>query len=374
MEQLLSHLEAYGLSSSAARWILGVSICLIVASLTAVIKRVIVRNLEKLSNRPALFGLKRIAKVLNRTYMLFYVAVGFYAAGPILQLAEGLEAPAEGALLTVLFVQIGIWGTAGVRVFLESYRDRLDEDPSQTTGLSIIYFLGQVVVWACVLLLILDNLGFNVTTLLASLGIGGIAVALAAQNILGDLFASLSIVIDKPFEIGDFIIVGNEMGTVERVGLKTTRLRSLGGEQLIFSNQDLLQSRIQNYKRMDERRIRFEFGVVYQTAYEKLEKIPGIVEDVIKQQEKTRFDRAHFNNFADSSLQFEVVYYVLDPDYAVYMDIHQQILFGLFERFEEEHISFAYPTRTIYQKNERPQVDDSMVPEPQSGEQGTIAP
>ena len=168
-------------------------------------------------------------------------------------------------------------------------------------------FVGRIVLWSVVLLMILDNLGVNITALVASLGIGGIAVALAVQNILGDIFASLSIALDRPFAIGDFIVVGDVLGTVEYIGLKTTRIRSLSGEQIVFSNADLLKSRIRNYKRMTERRVVFGFGVVYQTPHDKLERIPAMVREVIEAQPKTRFDRAHFKEYGDSALAFEAV-------------------------------------------------------------------
>jgi small-conductance mechanosensitive channel len=197
-------------------------------------------------------------------------------------------------------------------------------------------------------------MGIDITALVAGLGVGGIAVALAAQNILGDLFASWSIVLDKPFLVGDFIIIDGYSGTVEHIGLKTTRLRSLTGEQLIFSNSDLLKCRIRNYKRMQERRIVFSFGVLYETPLEKLKEIPGIVKDIITSIENTRFDRAHFASYGNYSLNFEVVYYVLSSDYTVYMDIQQKINLALFEEFQKKDIVFAYPTQTIYVSGAEP--------------------
>jgi small-conductance mechanosensitive channel len=180
-----------------------------------------------------------------------------------------------------------------------------------------------------------------------SLGIGGIAVALAVQNILGDLFSSLSITLDKPFSIGDFIVVGDYEGTVEDIGLKSTRIKSLSGEEVVFSNSDLLNSRIRNYKKMEERRISFDIGVVYGTPGKKLEKIPAIIEEIIKPQPNVRFERAHFRSLGDYSLDFGVVYHVLVPEYAVYLDIQQGINLELYARFEDEGIEFAYPTTTV---------------------------
>lgn len=211
-----------------------------------------------------------------------------------------------------------------------------------------ILLIVQVVIWFLGLLFLIDNLGYDITTLIAGLGIGGIAIALAAQTILGDLFSYLVIFFDKPFEIGDFIIVDDKMGTVEYIGIKTTRLRTLGGEQLICSNTFLTNARVHNYKRMQERRVVFGFGVVYGTPAAQLKNIPQQVKEIIQGTEKTRFDRAHFQKFGDSSLDFEVVYYVLTPDFNIYMDIQQSINLALFELFEKEKIEFAFPTRTLY--------------------------
>jgi small-conductance mechanosensitive channel len=168
------------------------------------------------------------------------------------------------------------------------------------------------------------------------------------QNILSDLFASLSITLDKPFVLGDFIIVDDLLGTVEHIGLKTTRIRSLSGEQLIFSNNDLLKSRIHNYKRMAERRVPFTIGVTYQTPPEKLRKVPDMFKKLLEQFDDVHFDRAHFKSYGSYSLNFEFVYYVHTPDYNRYMDIQQALNLGLYDGFAAEGIEFAYPTQTLY--------------------------
>jgi small-conductance mechanosensitive channel len=228
----------------------------------------------------------------------------------------------------------------------------LETDPASVTTVSALGFVGKLVLWLVILLLALDNLGVDITGLIAGLGIGGIAIALAVQNILGDLFASLSIVLDKPFVIGDFIIVDNYLGTMEYIGLKTTRLKSLSGEQLVFSNSDLLTSGIRNFKRMYERRVVFTIEVVYQTPVEKLAAIPKMIREIIEKQEHTRFDRAHFKEYGPSSLDYEIVYYVRKPEYNVYMDIQQAINLEIFRRFEQEGIEFAYPTQTLFIQKE----------------------
>ena len=227
------------------------------------------------------------------------------------------------------------------------------DNGERVTTLRALSFVGRTALFTIAALLALDNVpGVKITTLVASLGIGGIAVAMALQNILGDIFASLSILLDKPFVVGDFIIVEAHMGIVEYIGLKTTRIRSLSGEQLIFSNSDLLKSRIRNYKRMAERRVVFSIGVVYQTGYENLKMIPGIIRKIIDDQNHTRFDRAHFQGYGDYSLDFETVYYVLSPDYNLYMDIQQLINLEIFRQFESMGIEFAYPTQTVFLNGE----------------------
>jgi small-conductance mechanosensitive channel len=245
-------------------------------------------------------------------------------------------------------VQAGIWASAAFMAWLRKYREaEIEEDAASVMTMNVLGFIVRIALWSTVLLLALDNLGVDVTALVAGLGVGGIAIALAVQNILGDLFSSLSIVLDKPFVLGDFIIVGELMGAVENIGIKTTRIRSLSGEQLIFSNADLLGSRIRNYGRMAERRVVFKIGVVYGTPKKKLEMIPDIIRDAIEAQDKTRFDRSHFSGYGDFSLDFESVYYVLDRDYNVYMDIHQAINLQIYDRFDDESIDFAFPTRTV---------------------------
>jgi small-conductance mechanosensitive channel len=216
---------------------------------------------------------------------------------------------------------------------------------------AIIPFL-RVAVWGIGLIFLLDNLGFQISTVIAGLGIGGIAVALAAQAMLKDLFSYVAIVFDRPFELGDFITIDGHMGTIEHIGIKTTRIRSLGGEQLIFSNSDLTNSRIQNLKRMETRRIVFKFRVHYDTSSQQLREIPVIVQQIIENIAETRFDRAHFSSFGESCLNFDVVYFVLGSDYTQYMNIQQEVNLKLKESFEHKSIKFAYPTQTVYLENQ----------------------
>jgi small-conductance mechanosensitive channel len=231
---------------------------------------------------------------------------------------------------------------------LETYWIKKEVDTSRQRSLKGIITIIKVAVWGVGITFLLDNLGFKISTVVAGLGIGGIAVALAAQAILGDLFSYFVIFFDRPFEIGDFIIIDTYLGTIEHIGIKTTRVRSLGGEQLVFSNTDLTNSRIRNYKRMEKRRVVFKIGVIYQTTVEQVKEIPGIIRNAIENVNDTAFDRAHFASYGDFSLDFEVVYYVMSGDYNKYMDIQQEINFTIKEEFEKRGIEFAYPTQTLF--------------------------
>jgi small-conductance mechanosensitive channel len=294
-----------------------------------------------------------LVEVLKQTKFFILLVASAYLASYAITLKPSIAALWQKAVILILIVQGGLWASAGISFWLgRTIQKRMDQDTSSATTITFLGFVARLILWIIVLLLILDNLGVNITGLVAGLGIGGIAVALALQNILGDLFASLSIVLDKPFVIGDFVVVDSLAGTIEHIGLKTTRIRSLSGEQLIFSNNDLLKSRVHNYKRMSERRIVFSFGIVYQTPMEKLKAIKEIVSDIINKEEKARLDRVHFKEYGDSSLNFEVVYFVNDPDYNLYMDVQETINLEIFRRFQEEGIGFAYPTRTIFIQNE----------------------
>ena len=227
-------------------------------------------------------------------------------------------------------------------------KQKFESDPTISTALGSVGFLIRFAVGATFVMLALANLDIDIGPLIASLGIGGVALALALQGVLGDLFASLSIIFDKPFAVGDSIQVGDLSGTVEHVGLKSTRLKSVTGEQLVFSNGDLLGSRIRNYQRRQERRCAFTLGVTYDTPSEKLERIPNLIQEIIESHENVRFDRCFFMVFGDSALNFESVYYSLVPDFKTYGETHHAVNLEIFRRFAEEGIEFAYPTQTIY--------------------------
>jgi len=294
-----------------------------------------------------------LAKTMRATKPLLLLPVALCLGVSFLDLPARLERFFQLAAVVAVLLQVGLWMHHFVGRWMEQKVEfSRRHEPEGATALSLLAFAARVAIWSLVLLLALEQLNFDITALVAGLGIGGVAMALAVQSVLGDLFASLSIVLDKPFAVGDFIVVDNLRGTVERVGIKTTRLRSLDGELLVFSNADLLKSRIRNFKRMFDRRVEFTLGLVYQTPLEKLRLVPQWLGEIVKAQARARFDRAHFKQYGDSALVFEIVYYVLDPDHGVYMDVQQAINLAIFERLAREGVEFAHPTHTVRLKQE----------------------
>ena len=316
------------------------------------------------------FGLRRLARfaertstewddllvaVLKSTRFLTLVVIAVSAGAQALELSARLERIGRTGSLLVLLLQGAIWATAAVNfILIRNVQRKVGNDVGGTTTLKAIGLAAKLVIWSIFLLMVLGHLGINVTGLLAGLGIGGVAIALALQNILGDLFASLSIVLDKPFEVGDFIIVGDFLGSVERIGLKTTRLRSLSGEQIVFGNHDLLGSRVRNFKRMEERRVLFNLTVPFSTPRSRLAAIAPMLREIIEAQDGIRFDRAHFQGIGEFAYRFEAVYFVLTADYNRYMDIQQAISLEIVARFEAAGLAFAFPARSLFHERGGP--------------------
>ena len=313
-------------------------------------RAIILRRLKAFSERTANDLDDLLHDLLRRVVgPVVYLFTALYFGTLFLTLPESLGLLVQSLLVIVLAIKVAQvlqrLAAYGIRKWTEQ---TAKEDPASAAMLRNVTWVVQLMIWAATVLFIFDNLGINITAFVASLGIGGVAVALAAQSVLGDAFSSFAIFMDKPFQVGDFIIVGDLLGTVEQVGFKTTRIRSLGGEQLIFSNSDLTSSRIKNYKRMRERRIVFSIGVVYQTPVEQVKAISPMIKRVVEEHEYARFDRAHFKSFGDFALIYEVVFYVLRPDYNTYMDVQQSINVRLIEEFQKAGIEFAYPTQQLY--------------------------
>lgn len=327
-----------GYAAMLAVWVSGTAV-------TVIFRSLIIRPVRILSTKAEDEGALRAA---TENALLRLLRIGIlYAGSTVPDMPENVRRIADGLFLAaVTFAAVSFLiraGKLGFDTYLRRRGSRLSEHPARS-----VLPIAVVGVWLLAAAFLLDNYGFEVTAIVAGLGIAGIAVGLAAQAVLGDLFSYFAILLDRPFNLGDFIIMGDMMGSIEHIGLKTSRIRSLSGEQIVIPNSVLTGARVHNYRRMQERRAVFTFGVVYSTPHAALSTVPGTVRKIIEQTPQTRFDRAHFKGFGNSSLDFEVVYYVLSPDYAVYMDAQQSINLDLVKSFEADGIEFAFPTRTIH--------------------------
>ncbi len=287
-------------------------------------------------------------RIVRRTRSPFIAALSAYLVANVVAPPGPLLRTIDVLFTIAATVQGALWAREILLALVERRAANAEDNDSFESAVTIIRVLVNVLVWALALILVLDNLGVNVTALVAGLGVGGIAIGLAAQGIFGDLFAALAILFDRPFRVGDAISFGGNSGTVEAIGLKTTRVRALSGEQLIISNAKLLDQQISNLRRIEERRVVFTLGVIYQTPAALMAQIPGEIEAIITARPRCRFDRAHFFRFGDSSLDFEIVYFVTEPGYAVMMDERQAIGLAILQRFAELKIDFAYPTQTTF--------------------------
>lgn len=336
------------LGNTTYAWVVAITILIVGGVLLSILKRWALVRLQVWAGKTStkiddtiITGIKR--SVLPMLYILL-----FYAAINFLTVPNKIKHKISVVIwVAVMFFVLRAF-TSLVKYLIFSALRKKDESESrekQAKGLIVIL---TVSIWILGFIFLLDNLGYNIGTLIAGLGIGGIAVALAAQNILGDLFSYFVIFFDKPFEIGDFISIDDQSGAVEYIGLKTTRIRALGDDQIVCSNKDLTNSRLHNYGRMQKRRVVFKIRVVYQLSAQQLKEIPALVKDIIESHDKIQFDRGHFIELGKSSLDFEFVYYLLTTDYSVFMNTQQEILLSVFEAFEKEKIEFAYPTQTLF--------------------------
>jgi small-conductance mechanosensitive channel len=357
---------AYEFQGNTTRaWLTAAALGLVLGFAMTTVRRIAARRVTALGTS-RLSGLA--AELLGSLRWWFLALVAAYVALSTLALPERFHGMLRGVVVVSVAVQAGLLGLAVIRHAAEAHVAERDDDNAAKTTAMFAAVGARIVLWTLLLLLLLDNLGVNITSLLTGLGVGGVAVALAVQNVLGDVLASLSIALDQPFVVGDFIVVDSLAGTVEHIGMKTTRVRALSGEQLVFSNGDLLRSRLHNYKHLVERRIVQNFGVLYQTPADQLAAIPDMVREAVDGESLARFDRAHFKGLGASSLDFEFVYYVLDADYAKHMDVQQRILLAIIRRFEAADIGFAFPTQTIYLQRPAP------AALPATARQGTVAP
>jgi len=351
----LNEISFYG--NPLWKWLVAVGIAVVTYFILLFLKSFVISRFKKFAERTDSKVDDFIADLLQRqTKGIFLLLFSLLAGTQFLDLPGQVDTIIGRIAVIVVCLQGALWASGVISYWLtlSLEQKKKEGDASSVSAFSAIGVAAKVALWSVVALVILNNFGVDITALVAGLGIGGIAVALALQNVLGDLFASMSIALDKPFVVGDFIVIGDIIGSVEHIGLKTTRLRSLSGEQIVVSNNDLLSSRIRNYKRMNKRRIVFSLGVTYQTPHEKLAAIPDIIREIFTPIDQVELDRVHFKSFGDFALNFEVVYHVAIPDYNTYMDVQQRINLDLCRRFADEGIEFAYPTQTLFLEKSTP--------------------
>jgi small-conductance mechanosensitive channel len=344
---MMKALEQVYYDNTVLAYLVAAGLFLFLIALLKVFRVLVLRYLKKWSEKTKTRLDDFLIQAVEKAVLpLLYFAV-FYLSVSTLNLPVKIQKLLHAASVVVITFFVLRLATHAIRHFIETRIGNQENSEAKLKQVTGIMFIINAVIWILGIIFLLDNFGYDVTAFITGIGIGGIAIALAAQNILGDLFNYFVIFFDRPFEVGDFIIVDNKMGTVEAIGIKTSRIRSLTGEQLVFANSDLTNSRIHNYKRMEKRRIVFSIGVTYQTSPENLRMIPDIIKNIITAREDVEFDRAHFNKYGDYSLNIEVVYYVLSADYGKYLDIQQAINLQIFDEFQQRAIDFAYPTQTL---------------------------
>ncbi|MGH8182883.1 MAG: mechanosensitive ion channel family protein [Rhodanobacteraceae bacterium] len=356
MEQWLYHTEWLG--NSTLSWLIaagGALLGYIVAHSAAAI---LAARLRKLAERTHRSGFAIAARVVQATRGWLLLLIAIAIALEFLHFGTATESTKAAqrwtaqdwlhlATYTLVGIQVALWVIALLVSLLRKAAERSDSHPANPVMLGVLTWLVQLAVWVTLALALLAAGSVNITAFVASLGIGGVAVALALQNVLGDLFASISIGLDKPFEVGEFIAFGTDLGTVTKVGIKSTRIDSLSGEQLAISNSVLLKNLIHNYTRMQQRRVVFGFRIPYGTPRTDLEAVVEGARAAITGQDKTRLDRGHFRAFGDYGFEFEFVYYVLDPGYTLYCDIQQRINLEIMAMLEKMDIEFAIPARML---------------------------
>jgi small-conductance mechanosensitive channel len=335
------------LGNSLKDWITAASIAAIVWTALWIVRSLIASRYKRHSGakRPTLIRL--IAYLIGNTKQILFLAIALDAGQESLALPDKIQRAVSAVVLILILIQVGLWTGRALRFYLELKEQERGVDRTFSGSLNIINFVAHMLIWSLLVLVALDNVGVNITALLAGLGVGGVAVALALQNVLGDLFASLSIALDKPFVVGDNLHLDAYIGKVEHIGIKTTRLRSESGEQIILSNADILRSRVRNFGRLPEQRILTTIRVAYETPIEKLKEIPTLLESAVRDQAQARFERCHFRTFADNALHFELSYFVQQPAVNPLLDLQQAVNFRILDVLRELSVELAYPTQTV---------------------------
>jgi small-conductance mechanosensitive channel len=327
-------------------------ICLGIILLSIIIVRVfnffILRRLKQIAEKSKTKVDDLIISAIEKYVLPLLYFVAIYLGIDYLKIQPNAKKIVDSAIIVITTYFAIRFIASIIRYAIRHYWEKREDQGEATASLKWLSNLISLLIWVLGVIFLLDNLGFKISTIIAGLGIGGIAIALAAQAVLGDFFSYFVILLDKPFQIGDFIIVNDKKGVIEKIGIKTTRMKSISVEQVVFPNSDLTKSRIHNFKKMERRRVVFKIGVIYETSLENLKVIPQIIKSIIESIDRTTFDRSHFASYGNFSLDYETVYFVESPDYNLYMNIQQEINLRLFEEFDKRNIVFAYPTQTLY--------------------------
>ena len=346
------NLQTIILGNSLLEYLYALGVFLILVLVLKLFMLYLVKKLQKVAEKTSTDLDDTLIGIVESLKPPFYYFLSFYLATYSIKISDLFKNITEGILTILIVYQIVITSQILIDYVLGKKFKGKEDNLETQAAIDTIGKITKFVLWVLGIMLVLSNLGVDVTSLIAGLGIGGVAIAFALKEILADLFSSFAIYFDKPFKIGDSIQVGNDRGTVIKIGIMTTRLKTPQGEELVMSNRELVSSRIQNFKKLKERRGLFSFGVAYETPVNLLRNIPNDIKQIISSIEGVRFDRAHFNRFDESALNFDVVYYVESSDYVKYANTQQEINLKILEKFEEKGIEMAYPTRTVFVKKE----------------------
>ena len=339
--------HVYG--ASVTEWLIAAATLAAVYLVLVLIRGLLIRRIGRIAARTTTDWDDLAVQLVERTRWYFLLLVAGYAATHVIPIPGDVARVLRAVSVVIVLVQAGVWGNGILGFAVDHYvRQRAAGDVGMRTTIQAVGYAGRFVLWSILVVTALQNFGIDVTALVTGLGIGGIAIALAVQNILGDLFAALAIVLDKPFVVGDSIQVDTLNGTIEHVGLKTTRIRSVNGEQIVVANSELLKSRIRNFKRMEQRRAVFHLDLAFDTPPDKLAAIPALVRQVVEAQPNAQFERCHLLTIAETGLRFETVYIVLDAEYNRYADIQHAINLEVLRRLSAQRVQFATPARAVY--------------------------
>jgi small-conductance mechanosensitive channel len=348
LQQKLHSLQSMLLGIPPTEWLIAGVVGSVVWAGLWILRGLIASRYQKYSSAESPALIRLLAYLVGNTKQILFFAIALDAARASIALPVEIQHAVSKAVMILILIQVGLWAGRAVRFYLEIKERERGADRVFAGSLDIINFVASMLIWSLVILVALDNFGVNITALLAGLGVGGVAVALALQNVLGDLFASLSIALDKPFVVGDSLTIDTFIGTVEHIGIKTTRLRSESGEQIILSNADILKSRVRNFSRLADQRILATIRLTYDTPSDKLKGIPKLMENIVREHAQARFERCHLKTLGESSFLFELSYFVTQPSVNPVLDLQQAVNFRIIDELRRLGVEFAYPAQVVF--------------------------